>query len=548
MTGSYNSWLVFLSVAVASFASYVALDLASHVAAARGTRSSRGWLWGGALSMGTGIWSMHFIGMLAFQLPISMSYDIPITSLSLVIAVIVSGFALSTISHGSMSLRRLLGAGSLMGIGIASMHYTGMAAMQMEPPVQYGAPLFVASIVIAIAASLAALWIAFQLRTETIRSAVWKKAGSALIMGCGIAGMHYTGMAAAIFASDAVCTVSPQDINNVWLAGAIGGFTVTLLATTLLVSLFDARTVALNALAESEERFRSLTELSSDWYWEQDAELRFVATDGLTDARGGITPAAHIGKRRWELPNTNVVNQTWDQHKAVLEARQPFHNLVLRRDASDGVARFVSVAGSPIFDAQGMFIGYRGVASDITSRVRAEEALRHANEQLAQLALHDPLTGLANRRKFAERFEYDMARAARAATPLSLLMVDIDHFKEVHDRYGHLAGDECLKGLAALLTGSVRAVDLVARFGGEEFVVLLPEMSADQSLAAAERMRAQIQANPIDIGKGAAPVALTVSVGAATTTGAEITLGDLLARADQAVYRAKRAGRNRVCA
>ena len=548
MTGSYNSWLVLLSIAVASFASYVALDLASRVVAAQASRSAKFWLFGGALSMGTGIWSMHFIGMLAFQLPIPMSYDIPITLGSLLIAVIVSGFALSTISHGALSLRRLLGAGSLMGIGIACMHYTGMAAMQMEPPVRYHPPLFAASIVIAIAASMAALWIAFQLRTETIRSAIWKKTGSALIMGFAISGMHYTGMAAAIFAPDAVCSVSPQDINNVWLAGAIGVFTVMFLATTLLVSLFDARSVALNALGESEERFRSLTELSSDWYWEQDAEFRFVATAGATDSRAGITPAAHIGKRRWELPHTDIVDQTWDQHKAVLEARQPFHNLVLRRTGSGGEAHFISVSGQPVFDAQKAFRGYRGVASDITARVSAEEALQRANEQLAQLALHDPLTGLANRRKFAERFQYDMARAVRARSPLSLLMLDIDHFKEINDRHGHLAGDACLKWLAALLTGSVRAVDLVARYGGEEFLVLLPEMSADQSLAAAERMRAQIQVSPVHIGEGMPPVAITVSIGAATTTASELTLDDLLARADQAVYRAKRAGRNRACA
>ena len=548
MTGSYNSWLVLLSIVVASFASYVALDLASRVVAARGSRSAGFWLFGGALSMGIGIWSMHFIGMLAFQLPIPMSYDIPITLGSLLIAVIVSGFALSTISHGALSLRRLLGAGSLMGIGIACMHYTGMAAMQMEPPVRYHPPLFAASIVIAIAASMVALWIAFQLRTETIRSAIWKKTGSALIMGFAISGMHYTGMAAAIFAPDSVCSVSPQDINNVWLAGAIGVFTVMFLATTLVVSLFDARSVALNALGESEERFRSLTELSSDWYWEQDAKLRFVATEGATDSRAGITPAAHIGKCRWELPHTDIVNQTWDQHKAVLEARQPFHNLVLRRSGSGGEARFVSVSGRPVFDAQRVFRGYRGVASDITARVSAEEALQRANERLAQLALQDPLTGLANRRKFAERFQYDMARAVRARSPLSLLMLDIDHFKEINDRHGHLAGDACLKWLAALLTGSVRAVDLVARFGGEEFLVLLPEMSADQSLAAAERMRAQIQANPVHIGEGMPPVAVTVSIGAATTTASELTLDDLVARADQAVYRAKRAGRNRVCA
>jgi diguanylate cyclase len=240
MTGSYNSWLVFLSIVIATIASYVALDLGSRVVATQRTRTSRYWLFGGALSMGTGIWSMHFIGMLAFQLPIPMAYDIPTTLASLVIAAIVSGFALNTISQGSLSLRRLLGAGLLMGLGIACMHYIGMAAMELEPPIRYDPLLFTASIVIAIVASVVALWIAFQLRTETILSAFWKKGGSALVMGFAITGMHYTGMAAANFAPNTVCSVNPQDINNVWLAAAIAGFSFILLATTLLISVFDA--------------------------------------------------------------------------------------------------------------------------------------------------------------------------------------------------------------------------------------------------------------------------------------------------------------------
>jgi diguanylate cyclase (GGDEF)-like protein/PAS domain S-box-containing protein len=302
------------------------------------------------------------------------------------------------------------------------------------------------------------------------------------------------------------------------------------------------------ALRESEARFRSLTELSSDWYWEQDADLRFVSTEGLTEARGGISPQAHIGKRRWELPGTEIVNQTWDEHRAVLAARKPFRNLLLRRTGTDGEIRYVAVGGKAILDRLGSFCGYQGVASDVTARVRAEEALQRANEQLEELALHDPLTGLANRRKFAERFEYDMARSARARTPLSLLMVDIDHFKAINDRYGHLAGDACLKALAALLLASVRAVDLVARFGGEEFVVLQPEMSVNQSLLAAERIRSQVQAHPVELREGAPPVEVTVSVGAATSAGAALALDDLVARADQAVYRAKRDGRNRICA
>lgn len=134
MTGSYDIWLVILSVVVASIASYVALDLASRVVASTTIRAKRYWLVGGSLSMGVGIWSMHFVGMLAFRLPIPMSYDVPITRLSLLIAVLVSGFALFTVSQGVLGTRRLLRGGCLMGGGIAAMHYTGMAAMQMLPP------------------------------------------------------------------------------------------------------------------------------------------------------------------------------------------------------------------------------------------------------------------------------------------------------------------------------------------------------------------------------------------------------------------------------
>src|SRR5712675_2349 len=134
MTGVYDLQLVALSVIVAIMASYTALELAGRVSQKQGT-SSWAWLGGGAVSMGIGIWSMHFIGMLAFELPIRMSYDIPITLLSLLIAVVVSGFALYTVSHGTLSLHRLLLGGLLMGFGIAGMHYTGMAAMQLHPAI-----------------------------------------------------------------------------------------------------------------------------------------------------------------------------------------------------------------------------------------------------------------------------------------------------------------------------------------------------------------------------------------------------------------------------
>ena len=240
MVGTYDYWLVLLSVVVAITASYVGLDLASRVAASHERRARPYWLAGGAISMGTGIWSMHFIGMLAFGLPIPVSYDIPITLLSLLIAAIASGLALVWVSFGALGMGRLLGGGLLTGVAIISMHYTGMAAMRMDPPIQYEPFTLGLSILVAVAASVAALWSAFRLRLETIFTAFWKKAGSAFVMGTAIYGMHYAGMAAAVFAPNSVCTVSPQNIDPVGLAGTLGGFTLLFLTATLLVSAFDA--------------------------------------------------------------------------------------------------------------------------------------------------------------------------------------------------------------------------------------------------------------------------------------------------------------------
>ena len=244
MVGTYSYWLVVGSVIVAVLASYTALDLATRITASRG-RNAQLWLFGGAFSMGTGIWSMHFIGMLAFSLPVPMGYDVAMTLLSMLIAIIVSGFALYMVSRDNLAWQNLLLGAVLMGIGIASMHYTGMAAMQTSPPIQYDALLFVASIVIAILASLAALAIAFTLRKDSLWM-VYAKYIAAVIMGLAITGMHYTGMAAAQFAADTVC-LSGSTVDNSWMAGTIALVTFLVLSTTRVLSAFDARMAARTA-------------------------------------------------------------------------------------------------------------------------------------------------------------------------------------------------------------------------------------------------------------------------------------------------------------
>jgi NO-binding membrane sensor protein with MHYT domain len=257
MNGHYDSSLVALSIVVAIIASYTALDLAGCVSSSTSTpRKSWTWLVAGALSLGIGIWSMHFIGMLAFRLPVAVAYDLPITLLSMVIAIIVSALALFILRRPELGANNLIIGAILMGIGISAMHYVGMFAMQMSPPIRYDPPLFVASVLIATGASLAALWIAFQLRWKRSKLAILAKLGSAGVMGLAITGMHYTGMAAAQFAPGSVCIAATAGgINTTVLAIAIGGGTMAILILTLIVSALDAHFALNNArLAQSLQK------------------------------------------------------------------------------------------------------------------------------------------------------------------------------------------------------------------------------------------------------------------------------------------------------
>ncbi len=242
MYGYYDPSIVALSVAVAIIASYTALDMAGRVSASDSTaRKSWIWLVAGAVSMGTGIWSMHFIGMLSFHLPIQVAFDLPITLLSMIIAIAASVIALFFLRQAQLGMRNLIISTILMGTAIVAMHYTGMFAMEMSPPIRYNPLLFVASVLIALVASFAALWISFQLRWKHSRTEILAKLGSAAVMGLAISGMHYTGMAAARFAPGSVClAVTSGGINTTSLAIGVGSVSLLIMSFTLIVSALDA--------------------------------------------------------------------------------------------------------------------------------------------------------------------------------------------------------------------------------------------------------------------------------------------------------------------
>lgn len=255
MTGTYSLELIGLSLIVAIAASYVAFALAAHISTTKGWAAAY-WLAGGAIAMGTGIWSMHFVGMLAFKLPIPMSYEIDATVGSLIIAIIVSGFALYVVSSRVLGPLTLTIGAVTMGLGIAAMHYTGMAAMEIAPPLTYDTSLVIASIAIAIASSALALSLSFRLRSQAMANVMWKRLFGALAMGVGICAVHYTGMTAAQFAPGTICTVPDLQVDQYWLAVAVAASTFLFLGATMMILTIDVRLA--HQLDEANARIAAL--------------------------------------------------------------------------------------------------------------------------------------------------------------------------------------------------------------------------------------------------------------------------------------------------
>jgi diguanylate cyclase (GGDEF)-like protein len=313
--------------------------MAGRVVTAQG-RAAFWWLIGGASAMGVGIWSMHFVGMLAFSLPIPLGYDVSITLASLAIAIAASAFALWLVSRRELPWRRLAGGALLMGVGVAGMHYTGMAALRMKPGIDYDPAMFVLSVVIAVLASGAALWIAFRLRGHSHRVRVLR-AGAAVVMGVAIVGMHYTGMAAAGFPLGSVCGAAHTGASTEWLALVIILITLAVLAIALIISVLDlrmeARTAVLaNSLAQANQELAylalhdNLTKLSN----------RLLLEDRLNQA----IRTADREKRRFalmfmDLDGFKAVNDVYGHHVGDLLLIDVAQRIVGRVRQQDTVAR-----------------------------------------------------------------------------------------------------------------------------------------------------------------------------------------------------------------
>jgi diguanylate cyclase (GGDEF)-like protein/PAS domain S-box-containing protein len=289
-------------------------------------------------------------------------------------------------------------------------------------------------------------------------------------------------------------------------------------------------------VANSEARFRALTTLSSDWFWEQDADFKFTSLSSSSDKAVFFDAKEVLGKTRWDLSGIEPIDTTWAEHVAVLVRNEPFSNLVYRFVSVDGNIGFMSVAGEPRFNENNEFIGYHGVARDISAE-------RITQQHIYQLAHFDALTGLMNRTMLNDHLERAISESQRHGRTVALLFIDLDGFKSINDMHSHAAGDLVLKAIAGRLKDTVRREDFVARLGGDEFVAVLVNTSVDDAERIAKRILAEI-ATPIISGE--LTLQLKASVGISLYPNDGVTAIALLQQADLAMYRAKDADGNRL--
>ena len=334
--------------------------------------------------MGVGIWSMHYIGMLAFSLPVPVLYDWPTVLWSLVAAIFAAAVALFVVSRKNMGWGRASAGGAIMGGGIATMHYTGMAAMRLNAMCSYDAFLLTLSVVFAIAISLAAIWLAFRFRDEVNSSAKWKVA-CAVVMGAAIPVMHYTGMAAARFAPSPVIPDTSHAVSTSTLGIAgVSAVTLLVLGVAVLTAAVDRRFSAQRLeLDASERRYQSLVEGVKDYAIVMLTPDGQVATWNVGAERIKGYRAEEIIGRHFscfysdeDIRNDKPKKQL---NQAIQNGTMEDEGWRLRRDGS----RFwADVVITSLWDKGGHLRGFTKIVRDVTERRQAEENLRDLSGRL----------------------------------------------------------------------------------------------------------------------------------------------------------------------
>ncbi|HEU4880679.1 MAG TPA: MHYT domain-containing protein [Longimicrobium sp.] len=378
MKGSHNATLVAFSILIAILASYSALALSARVNAARG-RFRVAWLAGGSVALGIGVWSMHFVGLLAYRLPVPISYAVPLWLLSLTIAMGASLLALWVTSRPAVPISARIAAGILLGLAVAGMHYAGMGAMRIPGRIDYDPAIVVLSVAVAVAAGCGIIWLFMRLRGEDSARGQRERIAAAVAMGGALAAIHYAGMAAARFTpvAEAVRVHDDSVLRTGGLAAVVIAGTLGVLAVTLLTTRVDrrlrARDEETEAVRRSEARFRSLVVASAQVVWTAGADGTFVEPQASWGAYTG-TSWEEYGSGGWiaSVHPDDRARVAAEWRDAVADRRVMDVEFRLRR--ADGDWRHVAVRAVPVTEPGGRVREWVGAVTDVTERRQAEAA------------------------------------------------------------------------------------------------------------------------------------------------------------------------------
>ncbi|MGP9800558.1 bifunctional diguanylate cyclase/phosphodiesterase [Rheinheimera sp. NSM] len=549
--GHHAMALVLLSLLIAILAAYTSFSHSHLMQSSANSASRRLWHSSGAVAMGLGVWAMHFTGMMSLQLPVEVNYQPGLTLLSVLPAIAAAYVTLQVVAATKQRAAHIMAGGVLMGAGIGTMHYTGMAAMVMQAERLYQPLMFAVSILLAVVLATLALgvrpWLANLIRNKAILELL-----SSVVMGLAIAGMHYVAMHATVYlpATDISggggITMSKQTLGTLAVVVAVAILLLATVAVMMRQRITSAELSSDVAHAQASMVAARLQRIASrvpglvyEFHLSHDGVFTFpYASEAIHDLYG-ISPEQ---AKRDATPVLNAIHP--EDRDAMMQsvyssAQQlsPWRH-EYRVVSTDGSVRWLFGNAIPERDATG--VSWSGFITDISAR-------KATDEQIHQLAFFDSLTGLYNRRKIRQSLQELCNEFNAADQSAAILLIDVDNFKRLNDTQGHKAGDELLKQLAARLQQIAPPGSACGRFSSDEFVLLLTGLPL--SPAAARRQLEQfVLAMQHALQQ---PFAISshfynssVSVGCCVFNDVTATADELLKQADIALSHAKAAGGN----
>ncbi|MFD2706234.1 EAL domain-containing protein [Salibacterium lacus] len=539
MQGTYQPSLVLLSLFIAAFASYAALHAAGRLKAS--TRKKRTlWAVSGGFCLGGGIWSMHFIGMLAYDMGMTVTYDPALFALSIGCAVTASCLAFLMVQFLQPKLVLHMTGSVFIGSGIVSMHYIGMESMQMGAELFYDRVYVALSVLIALIASFTALRLLSVL--PSIERRLKREAGfigSSIVMGAAISGLHYTGMAGTYFRSGGGEGVPPvsSSVGSEILSALISIVILIIVTIIVIVAIFSRKIESSQDESNYlQDLYQSIVHSATDAIVTADQREVIISWNEAAERIFGYTEGEAVGSELMMIiPESyrEAHQEGFRHHLRTGEQRVIGSVVELEGRHKDGQTFPIELSLSE--QSRGDRTFFTGIIRDISERVAQ-------NERIQELVYRDELTRLPNRRMLNEHLQNTLDQ--QAASHVAVLFIDLDRFKKVNDVFGHRIGDELLISASERMSGELKESDFIARQSGDEFVAVLPNATQYHAGHTAESMIQTLKHSFLVKGH---ELFVSASIGISMYPQNGKTAEKLIQYADTAMYQSKSNGQNQYC-